>query len=328
MVSPSHLQAHSRFALIYSEHTQSKTTLFLIPLTDSDLLTDGSVPSLGNISWPPQFPRTDSQEHTPNNRFETTLRESIDNLADELERVGSDDWRLGTGVEHQQRNPKYPYPTPRPMIRARSCAGRWTATSPQPLAGQHLVVVPLYPQEREDRIPTGDDRRKRVRERPAAAGRRRDHRRSRAAGPCRARRRSERRTGRNHAGVPPIGGRCPSRQRRESRRVPAAEASKRAATRGGDYSCRIVPNRPMSTKPTSRAPHQPARLPAHRRSRHLRSPSGRVGRDADRPRVGHRYDLDHDRRRRYARPRRVAVSVDSSTWFHSEMRPKSKQASW
>lgn len=64
---------------------------------------------MNDISWPPTFPRTDPADRTPNNRFEATLRESIDDLADELERVGADDWRLETGAEHQHQNPKYPY---------------------------------------------------------------------------------------------------------------------------------------------------------------------------------------------------------------------------
>jgi len=61
------------------------------------------------IDWPVGFERTDPSDRTRNNRFEATLRQSIDDLADELERVGADDWRLSTGAEHQKRNPRYPY---------------------------------------------------------------------------------------------------------------------------------------------------------------------------------------------------------------------------
>ncbi|ADB63968.1 heat shock protein DnaJ domain protein (plasmid) [Haloterrigena turkmenica DSM 5511] len=61
------------------------------------------------IDWPPQFPRTSAEDRQPNNRFDTSLRQSIDDLADELERVGADDWRLETAAEHQKRNPRYPY---------------------------------------------------------------------------------------------------------------------------------------------------------------------------------------------------------------------------
>lgn len=61
------------------------------------------------IDWPQAFPRTEPQDRTPNNRFDTSLRASIDDLADELERVGADDWRLETAADHQKRNPRYPY---------------------------------------------------------------------------------------------------------------------------------------------------------------------------------------------------------------------------
>lgn len=62
-----------------------------------------------SIDWPPAWDRTPSRERTRNNRFQARLRESIDDLVAELERVGVDDWRLSTGAEHQKRNPKYPY---------------------------------------------------------------------------------------------------------------------------------------------------------------------------------------------------------------------------
>lgn len=62
-----------------------------------------------DIDWPMGFERTPARERTRNNRFEKSLRQSIDDLADELERVGVDDWRLDTGARHQKRNPRYPY---------------------------------------------------------------------------------------------------------------------------------------------------------------------------------------------------------------------------
>jgi hypothetical protein len=61
------------------------------------------------LDWPTGWDRTPSSERTRNNRFQKTLRESIDDLADELQRLGVDDWRLSTGAEHQKQNPKYPY---------------------------------------------------------------------------------------------------------------------------------------------------------------------------------------------------------------------------
>ncbi|WP_382196176.1 J domain-containing protein [Halorussus sp. GCM10023401] len=61
------------------------------------------------IDWPTGFDRTPAAEQTRNNRFKKSLRQSIDDLADEFERVGVDDWRLSTGAEHQKENPRYPY---------------------------------------------------------------------------------------------------------------------------------------------------------------------------------------------------------------------------
>lgn len=70
--------------------------------------------SIKKIDWPTGFERTDPSERTRNNRFEATLRQSIDDLADELERVGVDDWRLETAAEHQKQNPRYPYANANP----------------------------------------------------------------------------------------------------------------------------------------------------------------------------------------------------------------------
>ena len=70
--------------------------------------------NMSDIDWPPGFERTPPEERTRNNRFEATLRQSIDDLVDELERVGVDDWRLETGAEHQKRNPRYPYANANP----------------------------------------------------------------------------------------------------------------------------------------------------------------------------------------------------------------------
>ncbi|SDL09935.1 DnaJ domain-containing protein [Natronorubrum texcoconense] len=61
------------------------------------------------MNWPHQFPRTKPENREPNNRFDTSLRQSIDDLEAELERVGADDWRLETTADHQKRNPNYPY---------------------------------------------------------------------------------------------------------------------------------------------------------------------------------------------------------------------------
>jgi hypothetical protein len=61
------------------------------------------------LDWPSGWPRTPRGERERNNRFDTGLRQSIDDLVDELERVGVDDWRLSTAAQHQKQNPRYPY---------------------------------------------------------------------------------------------------------------------------------------------------------------------------------------------------------------------------
>lgn len=61
------------------------------------------------IDWPIIFDRTPAAERTKNNRFKKSLRESIDDLVDELERLDVDDWRLSTDAIHQKKNPQYPY---------------------------------------------------------------------------------------------------------------------------------------------------------------------------------------------------------------------------
>ncbi|WP_435143848.1 DnaJ domain-containing protein [Halobaculum sp. P14] len=38
-----------------------------------------------------------------------SLHDAIEDLSDEMDRIGVDDWRLSTAMEHQSRNPKYPY---------------------------------------------------------------------------------------------------------------------------------------------------------------------------------------------------------------------------
>ncbi|WP_135852597.1 J domain-containing protein [Halorussus salinus] len=66
------------------------------------------------LDWPPGFDRTQPGDRERNNRFDTGLRQSIDDLASELDRVGVDDWRLSTDAEHQKQNPRYPYANARP----------------------------------------------------------------------------------------------------------------------------------------------------------------------------------------------------------------------
>jgi DnaJ-domain-containing protein 1 len=61
------------------------------------------------LDWPHGFERTAPTNRTRNNRYEATLRQSIDDLESELDRLGVDHWRLSTAARHQKRNPNYPY---------------------------------------------------------------------------------------------------------------------------------------------------------------------------------------------------------------------------
>lgn len=62
-----------------------------------------------DLEWPPHFERTPPGDRSRTSRFDKTLRQSVDDLADELGRGGVESWRLSTDAEHQKRNPKYPY---------------------------------------------------------------------------------------------------------------------------------------------------------------------------------------------------------------------------
>jgi hypothetical protein len=69
---------------------------------------------MSGIDWPTGWERTAPAERKRTSRFDTGLRPSIDDLVDELERIGVDDWRLSTDAEHQKQNPRYPYANARP----------------------------------------------------------------------------------------------------------------------------------------------------------------------------------------------------------------------
>ncbi len=62
-----------------------------------------------NLNWPAELGRTEADARRQNRRYETDLSQSIDDLEQELERLGVDDWRLETAMDHQSRNPNRPY---------------------------------------------------------------------------------------------------------------------------------------------------------------------------------------------------------------------------
>jgi hypothetical protein len=67
--------------------------------------TDGGA----RIDWPPEWERTLARERSKNRSYEVSQNDAITDLDDELDRLGVDDWRLSTAMDHQSRNPNYPY---------------------------------------------------------------------------------------------------------------------------------------------------------------------------------------------------------------------------
>jgi DnaJ-domain-containing protein 1 len=84
---------------------------------------------MSELDWPTGFDKTDSTNREPNNRYEASLRDSIDDLEAELELLGVDDWRLSTAARHQKRNPNYPYADASPDDP--SAVVRWTMDGEQ-----------------------------------------------------------------------------------------------------------------------------------------------------------------------------------------------------
>ncbi|MCO8254514.1 J domain-containing protein [Haladaptatus sp. AB618] len=95
------------------------------------------------LDWPATFEQTNPTERTRNNRYEASLRTSIDDLEAELERVGVDDWRLSTAARHQKQNPKYPYADASPNDP--SAVVRWTMDG-----DQYAVACDAYSRLRDN----------------------------------------------------------------------------------------------------------------------------------------------------------------------------------
>jgi hypothetical protein len=61
------------------------------------------------LDWPSGFDRTPERDRSPNRSYEVSLHDAITDLAEELGRLDVEDWRLSTDMDHQSRNPNYPY---------------------------------------------------------------------------------------------------------------------------------------------------------------------------------------------------------------------------
>ena len=98
---------------------------------------------MSELDWPTGFERTDATNRARNNRYEATLRQSIDDLEAELERLDVDHWRLSTAARHQKRNPKYPYADANPDDP--SAVVRWTMGG-----DQYAVACDAYTRLRDN----------------------------------------------------------------------------------------------------------------------------------------------------------------------------------
>lgn len=61
------------------------------------------------LDWPAELSRTEPADRKRTSKFDVTLTQSIDDLGTEMDRLGVDDWRLETAMDHQSRDPNYPY---------------------------------------------------------------------------------------------------------------------------------------------------------------------------------------------------------------------------
>ena len=61
------------------------------------------------VDWPSGFERTPERDRSPNRSFEVSLHNAIEDLADEMGRLDADEWRLSTALDHESKNPNYPY---------------------------------------------------------------------------------------------------------------------------------------------------------------------------------------------------------------------------
>jgi DnaJ-domain-containing protein 1 len=98
---------------------------------------------VSDLDWPTGFDRTKPAKRERNNRYEASLRDSIDDLEAELQRLGVDHWRLSTAAQHQKQNPKYPYADANPDDP--SAVVRWTMDG-----DQYAVACDAYSRLRDN----------------------------------------------------------------------------------------------------------------------------------------------------------------------------------
>jgi len=62
-----------------------------------------------SLDWPPAFERTEPRERADTSRFDVGRSQTIDELEREMDRLGVDEWRLETALDHQSRGRNRPY---------------------------------------------------------------------------------------------------------------------------------------------------------------------------------------------------------------------------
>jgi len=132
------------------------------------------------LDWPAAFERTALPERESTYRFEVGRGQTIDELQREMRRLGVDDWRLSTALDHQSQNPNRPYAN-QPAPDDPGAVLRWTMDGDQfAVACDHydavrdnLRAIRLYVEEKRKmeqrpvttgasefanaRLPSGDD---------------------------------------------------------------------------------------------------------------------------------------------------------------------------
>ncbi|WP_435551938.1 J domain-containing protein [Natrinema sp. CGMCC1.2065] len=61
------------------------------------------------LNWPAELEQTETAERKRTTKFDVDLEQSINDIETEMDRLGVDDWRLETAMDHQSRDPNYPY---------------------------------------------------------------------------------------------------------------------------------------------------------------------------------------------------------------------------
>lgn len=62
-----------------------------------------------DLDWPPELERTPAADRSHTTKFNVTITRAIDDLGTQMDRLGVDDWRLSTSMDHQSQDPNYPY---------------------------------------------------------------------------------------------------------------------------------------------------------------------------------------------------------------------------